>query len=268
MEWKNKIIEYLIANGPKLLGAALIIFAGLLVGRWIARGILRWLGRRDMEPPVRMLITRVARILIVGFAAVIALGTMGINIMALVTGIGVLGVAASLAMQGVLTNLVAGLLIIFTKPFRVGQYINIAGEYGQVDLIELFNTTLLHPDRSRVVIPNRKIAGEILHNYGNTRQLDLAVGVAYDTDLPRALETVQQVLLTNPRVLKEIAPVIGVSALGDSAVTLAVKPWVAVADYVPAQAELYRAILEQFRAQRIEIPFPQREVHVISQKAA
>src|SRR5262245_42844077 len=120
MQWKDKAVSYVIENGPKIFGAVLIILAGLLIARWLGAVILRWLSRKDMEPPVRMLITRIGKLLVTVFALVIAMGTMGFNITALVTGIGVAGVGISLAMQGVLANVVAGLTIIFTKPFRVG----------------------------------------------------------------------------------------------------------------------------------------------------
>src|ERR1051326_8687296 len=109
-------------------------------------------------------------------------------------------------MQGVLSNLFAGLMIIFTKPFRVGQYVELLGVQGQVEMIELFSTKLLHGDRSRVVIPNRKIIGEILHNFGAVRQLELNVGVAYDTNLQEAMAVVREILRNNPRVLKEPEP--------------------------------------------------------------
>src|SRR5438445_596666 len=137
---QEKAITYLIDNGPKLLGALLIIVAGLLAARWSGQLIMRWLMKRDLEPPVRMLITRLTRLLVVAFAMVIALGTMGVNMMAAVTGIGVAGVGISLAMQGVLSNLVAGLVIIFTKPFRVGEYVEMVGVQGLVEAIELFTT--------------------------------------------------------------------------------------------------------------------------------
>ena len=170
-------------------------------------------------------------------------------------------------MQGVLGNLVAGLTIIFTKPFRFGEYIEIAGVQGQVTNIELFSTTLLHADHSKVVIPNRKIVGEILHNYGHIRQLDLSVGVAYGTNINNALIIVRDVLARNARVLKEPAPVVGVTMLADSSINIAIKPWTAVADYGPAQAEIYQDIVEQFRANNIQIPFPQREVRMINNPA-
>jgi small conductance mechanosensitive channel len=265
MAWKDKIISYLIDNGPKLLGAVVIIFVGVLIARWLGRILLRWLQGKEMEPPVRMLITRITKLLVIGLMAIIALGTLGFNIMALVTGIGVAGVGISLALQGVLGNLVAGLLIIFTKPFRVGEYIELIGVHGQVDAIELFNTTLQHVDRSKVVIPNRKIVGEILHNYGTIRQLDLVVGVAYHSNLPETVRVVREVLAANPRVLKDLTPVVGVSTLADSSIQIAVKPWVAIGDYVPAQAEIYEALVARFREMNIQIPFPQREVRVLNE---
>src|ERR1039457_5005198 len=136
----------------------------------------------------------------------------------MIAGISVAGVGVGLALQGVLGNLVAGLTIIFTKPFRVGEWVEIAGVAGQVKTIELFTTTLLHTDMSRVVIPNRKIIGDILHNYGGIRQLDLSVGVAYGTDLNDATAIVRRVLTGNPRVLKEPVPVVGETMLADSSI--------------------------------------------------
>ena len=109
-------------------------------------------------------------------------------------------------MQGVLSNVVAGLTIIFTKPFRVGEYVELASVQGQVQTIELFSTTLLHADMSRVVVPNRKIVGEILHNYGTIRQLNLTVGIGYGSDIPRVMALLQAIVATNPRVLKTPLP--------------------------------------------------------------
>jgi small conductance mechanosensitive channel len=193
----------------------------------------------------------------------VALGTLGIAVGPLIALMSVAGVGIGLAMQGVLGNLVSGLLIIFTKPFRVGEYIEVVGNYGQVSVIDLFSTTLVHPDRSRVVIPNRKISGEILHNYGTLRQHDIKVGVAYNTNLSAALGVINDILARNPRVLKDPAPAVAVSSFGDSSIEIAVKPWSPVNDFGPAGAEIRLAILEAFRSRKIEIPFPQREIRVL-----
>jgi small conductance mechanosensitive channel len=179
-------------------------------------------------------------------------------------GIGVAGAGIALAMQGILGNMVAGLTIIFTKPFRIGEYISIAGVEGNVENISLFSTILSHPDRSKVVVPNRKIVGEILHNYGKVRQINIVVGVAYDTDLNKALSTVNDVLQNNPRVLKDLTPVIAVSVLADSSINIAVKPWTSVTDFGPAGGEINKALVEAFRTKNIMIPFPQREIRILS----
>lgn len=261
--WQDKLIEYVISHSGALISALVVVVIGFIVARWIGKLMDRWLTSKAMEPPVRMLLVRIARLLVFGMALVVALGTAGVDIMALVTVTGVVGIGIGLAMQGVLSNIMAGLTIIFTKPFRFGEYIEIAGVQGQVTGIELVSTTLLHADHSQVIIPNRKIVGEILHNYGHIRQLDLSVGVAYNTNISGALVIVRGVLARNARVLKEPAPVVGVTMLADSSISVAIKPWTAVADYGPAQAEIYQAIVEQFRANKIEIPFPQREVRML-----
>jgi small conductance mechanosensitive channel len=263
-DFKRTIIDFITRYAFQVLGAIIILGAGIMVARWIGRVVQAQLDRLDLEPPIRRLLVNVVQVIVMAFTLVIAMGQAGVPIAPLVAGIGVVGVGIGLGLQGVLSNAVSGLLIIFTKPFRVGEYIDLLGVNGQVTSILLFSTTLVHADRSRVVIPNRKIVGEILHNYGAIRQLDLTVGVAYDTPLKPMLATVQAILAQNARVLKDPAPVVGISALGDSSINVAIKPWVAVADCVLAQAELYQAIIEQFQAQGIQMPYPQQEVRLIT----
>lgn len=267
-ELLNKITEqgitFLFDYGPKLLGAAVIFIVGLVVAVQVGKVLQRWLGKKDLEPPVRILIVRVVRLLVMGMTLMLVAAKVGVDIAPLIAGLGVAGVGIGLALQGVLGNLMAGLLIIFTKPFRVGEYIEIHGVNGQVHAIELFSVILVHGDRSRVVIPNRKIIGEILHNYGNIRQLDVSVGVAYTTDLNKALNVVNAVLARIPMVLKDPAPMVGVAGFGDSAITISVKPWTKVADFGPAAAAVNQAIVEEFRKQGVAIPFPQREIRVLN----
>ncbi len=262
-EWSREIIRYVLDHGPALLGAVLMLAVGFVVSGWMGKIVERGLERKQFEPPIRMLMGRIARLLVFGLALMMALETMGFKLTALLGLIGVAGLGAGLATQGVLGNLVAGLTIIFTKPFRVGEYVELVGVQGQVETIELFNTVLIHADRSRVVIPNRKLVGEVLHNYGTIRQLDLQVGVAYNCNVAETLGVVREILAGNPRVIQELTPGVGVNMLADSSINIAIKPWVKVVDYGPAQGELYLAILERFRQQKIEIPFPQRDIRLL-----
>jgi len=250
--------------GPKLVVAILILIAGLFAGRWLARAASRMLARFQLEPPVQELLERVVWALVVGLFAIMALQNLGVELLPLIAGIGVAGAGIALAMQGVLGNVVAGLTIIFTRPFRIGDYISIAKEEGEVLEIKLFSTTLGHPDLSRVVIPNRKIVGEVLHNYGKIRQLGLEVGVAYGTDIAAALNAVEDVLRNNPRVLKDPAPGVKINRLADSCIAIGVSPWVNVPDYGAAGGEINQAILDAFRGRNIALQAPRRDVRMIT----
>ena len=260
-------VDLAIQFGPKLLVALLILAAGFYVGRWVARLTDTMLAKLGLDPTLRELLARIVRLLVLGLFLIMALQNLGVELLPLLAGLGVAGAGIALAMQGVLGNLAAGLTIIFTRPFQVGEYISIADEEGRVEEIKLFSTVLSHPDRSRIVIPNRKIVGEILHNFGTLRQLDVVVGVAYDTDIRLALDAIRDLLGADPQVLAEPEPVIRVLALADSSVNIAIRPWVAVADFNTASSGVTQAVLETFRARGIQIPFPQREVRLLEARA-
>jgi small conductance mechanosensitive channel len=263
-ELADKVIFYFVDHGMQILTAIVLMGAGVFVARWVGNLMQRWLKSKAYDEPVSNLIVKVVRLLIIGFIGVMSLGQMGVQITPLIAGIGVAGVGVSLAMQGILGNLVAGLTIIFSKPFSIGEYIELLGVYGQVTDIALFSTTLLHTDNSRVIVPNRKIVGEILHNYGNIRQLDLTAAIGYGADLTLALSLVSDILQQNPRVLAEPAPVVGIAALHESSIVLAIRPWVKVEDFIATQAAIYRAVLESFRDEKIEIPVPRRDIHFLN----
>jgi small conductance mechanosensitive channel len=264
MSLPNILLGYVVRYGFQVLGAAVILAAGAFLARWVGALIQRWLGRHDLEPPVKLLLVRVVKMVVVAFALLVALDQLGFQIAPLIAGLGVAGLGIGLALQGVLGNVVAGLSIIFTKPYRLGEHIALLGVHGDVVKIDIFTTTLMHPDRSRIVIPNRKIVGEIMHNFGTIRQLDLSVGVSYETDINKALAAVRDLLSRHTRVLREPEPLIGIAGFADSAVTVSIKPWVQVPHFESTQAELNQAILERFRTDNIAIPFPQHEVRVLN----
>jgi len=268
MPAKDIIIDFFVRYGIRILGALVILALGIGLARWAALLTTRGVNRLEMEPPVRILIVRLVRLIVIALTLVIALDKFGVQVAPLIAGIGIAGVGVGLAMQGVLGNLVAGLTIILTKPFRIGEYIAIHGVEGQVALIELFSTTLTHPDLSRVIVPNRKMVGEILHNYGQVRQLALKLPISYRTDISRIIDLVRKLVVANPRVLKNPPPMIGISLLDESALVLGIQPWTKVEDYVVAQAELYQAILAQLQTSAIEMPVPQRQIRVMSDSPA
>ena len=256
LETPGILTRLAVEFGPRMMSAALVLVVGYFVMRWAATLASRALARFPLEPPVRELLLRVVRALVFLLFLLMALQNLGIELLPLVAGLGIAGAGIALALQGVLGNVAAGLTIIFTRPFRVGEYISIAGVEGEVRAVSLFNTTLTHADLSSVVIPNRKIAGEILHNYGEIRQLDLNVGVAYNTDIDAAIAAIRELLAANPHVLKDPAPVVQATLLGDFAVNLSIKPWVSVKDFGGLAGEINPALLTVFRERGIEIPQP------------
>jgi small conductance mechanosensitive channel len=248
--WTRIAVDF----APHLVSATLILVAGFFVTSWAGRLASQGLARFKLEPPVRDLVVRGFRLLVFVLFLLMALQNLGIDLLPLLAGLGIVGAGVALALQGVLGNVAAGLTILFTRPFRVGEYISIVGEDGLVVTISLFSTTLRHTDRSHVVIPNRKIVGEILHNYGELRQLDLCVGISYAADLEAALRAVREVLAANARVLTDPAPVVQAESLGRLAIDIAIRPWVAVQDYVAATGEVNAAVLASFRERGIELP--------------
>jgi len=264
---KNTIIDLGIRFGPRLLVAILILIVGAAVSRWVSRWFTHALRQVDLEPAVRVLLARAAWLLAFALFVILALANLGVELLPLVAGLSVVGAGVALATQGVIGNLVAGLSILLTKPFRTGQYISIAGEEGGVDTISLFSTTLRHIDHSLVVIPNRKIVGEILHNFGTIRQLNIAVGISYDADVGVAMNAVREVLAANPHVLKDPPPVVQASLLGDWSIVIGVRPWVSIEHFVAATGEINWAILEQFRGRGIPLAVPQSEIRLAASAA-
>jgi len=263
MSAKDVTLDLVIRYGFQVLGAFIILTVGVLLARWIGNISDQWLEPRVKEPPMRLLMVRVIRISVLILTLMVALDKFGFQIAPLVAAVGVAGVGVGFAFHGVLANIIAGLSIIFTKPYRVGEYIELLGVHGQVGRIELFSTTLVQLDQSRVIIPNHKVVGEILHNFGTVRQLNLTVGVSYGANFNDVLTLAKEVVTGNSRVLKEPAPIVGIGELAASAVTVVIQPWVSAADVVDAKAELYQAIVERFRASKIEIPYPLTEVRLL-----
>lgn len=260
---QSTAITLAIQFGPKLLVASLILILGFYVARWLSRMSQRLFARLDLDPTTTQLLERTVRIIVFGLFLIMALQNLGVELLPLIAGLGHRrrrrspGHAGRAQQPGSRPDHHLHAAV----PGRRLHLHSSRGRRGRT--ITLFEHDPSHPDLSRVVIPNRKIAGEILHNYGRIRQLNVHVGVAYGTDMNRAIASIEELLHANPRVLDDPAPLIQVATLADFSVTIAVKPWVKVPDYPAAIGEVNQAILENYRAQGIAIPYPQREVRLL-----
>ncbi|MEO0396188.1 MAG: mechanosensitive ion channel domain-containing protein [Cyanobacteria bacterium P01_A01_bin.137] len=247
------------------IGVAIALF---FVGRWVAQFLRRFvkksLGKTRIDRTLVAFASNMSYYVIMAFVLLAILGRLGIETTSLIALIGAAGLAIGLSLQGSLANFAAGILLIIFRPFRVGDWIEVSGISGYVEDIELLTTMLRTLDSRTVIIPNRKLTDDNIINYSTVGvlRLDLVVGVAYDSDLKQVKTVIRQVLSEDERILLEPSPTVGVLELADSSINMAVRPWVKTADYMTVSLSVYEAIKTRFDEVGIEIPFPQRDLHV------
>jgi small conductance mechanosensitive channel len=256
--------------GLKLLGALAVFVIGRMVAGWARRAIRRLLERSAIDATLVPFVTGITYYLLLAFVIIAALGMVGVQTASVIAVLGAAGLAVGLALQGTLGNFASGVMLLLFRPFRVGDFIEAAGVAGTVQAINIFTTTLNTPDNVGIVIPNSAVWGEIIKNYAanETRRIDLVAGIAYDDDIGLAIRTLQSILDGDERVLKDPAPTIAVSELGDSSVNIVVRPWCKRENYWGLRFDLTRTIKEQLEEAGCSIPFPQRDVHVYEVKGS
>ncbi len=259
----NLVTDLLVRYSFQVLAAVAILLAGFVCAHWTGRFIERSLGKTQLELHLQRLMVRAAKLLVLIFTVILALDKFGVQVTALVAGVSVAGLAGGLALQGVLANLAAGVSIMLSHYFRIGDYIEIGTVKGQVTSIDLTMTVLRTLEDARVIVPNRRIVGEVIYNYTAERRVPLHVEVGYGEDLGKALSVVQAVLAENSRVLKDPPPEVGIVHLSDAGVQFALRPWCKAEDFWRVQYEVYRAILERFRQEKIATAVPTREVRLV-----
>jgi small conductance mechanosensitive channel len=256
--------EMITQWGLRVIGAVLL----LVVGRWIAkrirRGVQSMLNRAEFDPTLVPFLSAMAYWLALAVVVIAVLNAFGVQTASLVAVLGAAGLAIGLALQGTLSNLAAGVMLLVFRPFKVGDFIDAGGTTGTVQEIGLFSTRLHTPDNIRIIVPNSGVFGGTIKNFSanDTRRIDLVMGISYGDDIGVARDTMLQVLNEESRVLKDPEPVVEVAELADSSVNLVVRPWVATEDYWAVRFHLTRVLKERLEAAGCNIPFPQRDVHL------
>lgn len=263
-KYTDLALQYGMEYGIKLLGSLLIF----LIGRWIASQIVILIKKGMEKANVdQTLISFVANGIYVALIVVIvvaSIGNLGVETTSFIAVFGAAGLAVGLALKDTLSNVGAAILIIFFKPFKVGDYIEASGVQGVVHAMNLFSTTLTTVDNRSIIIPNGAlIAGNII-NYtsNNRRRIDMVFDIDYKDDMKLSKEVIMNVLLSHPKILKEPAPVVVVGALTDNSVQLYARPWVATEEYWDIKFELTESVKFEFDKHKISIPFPQMDLHV------
>lgn len=264
----DKILEMLQTTGVEFairIASAIAVFViGRLIVRMVLSAIRKLMRRVDLDVTLERFIVNIVSVLLTLVVVLAALDRLGVEMTSLIAILGAAGLAVGLALQGSLANFAAGVLIIFFRPYRAGDYIEAAGTGGSVEAVTIFNTILITPDNRRVVVPNSNVTSGAITNFSafETRRIDLVIGVGYDDDLKVAEQALRDVVTAEDRVLAEPAPVIAVSELGDSSVNFVVRPWVKTSEYWPTRFALTQAIKLKLDEVGVSIPFPQRDVHL------
>ena len=268
--WYERLTRYLIDEGPALLFQLFLAVVLWVAFSLIARLVGRLLRRALASPRVRastllkdFLVGTVSKgVMLVGFLVI--LNQVGFEVGPLLAGLGVAGFIAGFALQDVLSNFASGVMILFYRPFDVGDFVRAGGEMGTVREMSLVSTVLNTPDNQRLIVPNKKIWGETIQNVtaNPTRRVDLVFGISYGDDLGQARAVFERIVKAHPGVLAEPVPMIEVMKLNESSVDFVVRPWVRTADYWRVYFDLMRSIKEALDADGITIPFPQRDVHL------
>lgn len=258
------IVELAMLYGVQVILALTIFIVGKWVAKKIANIVQRVLAKNNVDPAIQHFVGSLVSWVLIIFVVIASLGQLGIQTASFVAIVGAAGLAVGLALQGSLANFAAGVLILIFRPFKVGDFIEVAGVSGVVQKIQIFTTELHSPDNKKIIVPNGGVISGNITNYSanDTRRVDLVFGVGYGDDINAAKAVLQSVVAAEPKVLQDPAPTIAVVELADSSVNLVCRPWVNTADYWDVYFNITEAAKKALDAQGISIPFPQRDLHL------
>lgn len=264
------ILSYIALYGLQVVGALLMLLAGYLIAGWLARAVSRACGRsKKIDPALKGVFPKITRIVILVFTVLSVLKQFGFETTSLIALIGAAGLAIGLALQGTLTNVASGVMLLSFRPFRIGDVIDLNGSIFIIDDVGLFVSRAHLPDGPSVILPNSKIWGNIIINLSVThddqRRINETFGISYADDMGKAISLIKGVLDSDPRILQEPLYRVAIANLNASSVDILVHAWTKRADWFDAKLDLNRKIKETFDQNDVTIPFPQQDVHLIQE---
>jgi small conductance mechanosensitive channel len=260
----NIIIDFFVNYSFQVVGAILILVVGFLVARAVASFLMKLFERKEIDITLSKFAAAAAKATILGFAIIIALGKFGITIAPFVAALAAMAFGASFAIQGPMANYGAGLVIILTRPFVVGNTITVSGVSGIVEEVNLGNTILTDEDGVKITIPNKHIVGEILHNSEERRIVEEVVGISYDSDPEKAIRIIKDALGQFQEISTAPPPRVGIQQFGDSSINIGLRYWIPTREYFGTLYQVNLAVYNQLKARDIQIPYPQRDIHIVS----
>ncbi|EDZ63548.1 mechanosensitive ion channel [Sulfurimonas gotlandica GD1] len=261
----NIVIEFIANYSFQILGALIIIIIGIFVSRYVQKFVLRVMINNKIDETLSGFVANFVRFLVVAIMAILALGKLGISIAPFIAALGAISLTAGLALQGSVSNFAAGIVLVLTKPFKIGDTITVHDVYGEVEDIKLSYTSLRNEDGEQITIPNKYMIGDVLVNSFSYRVVEGNVGVAYDSDVEKAISTIKDVVLSQKDVSSENEPIVGVERFNDSSVDIAYRYWAPTKSFFKTQYDVNIKVLKALNSADITIPFPQREIRVLGE---
>lgn len=273
MEISPQTIDFLISMGMQALAAIGIMIGGWLIAAIAQRAVRKRAERsKVLDTTLAIVLAKSTRVLILVVTLIAVLNQFGVQTTSLIALLGAAGLAIGLALQGALSNVAAGIMLLVLRPFRVGDFVEFGATLGTVDEIGLFVTTMHAPDNIAMIVPNSQVWGNTIRNYGlnDTRRVDMVFGISYSDDMDKAIGIIKALIEADQRCLKEPEPLVAVAELADSSVNIYARPWVNRADFFATKLDLTKKVKQRFDAEGISIPFPQQDVymHQVQAKAA
>jgi small conductance mechanosensitive channel len=267
----EQVMELMITYAFDVIGALIILAVGWMVASWASRKTRSMIERTHrIDSTLAPFLSTIVRYVILAVVIVAVLGQFGVETASIIAVLGTVGLAVGLALQGTLSNLAAGVVLLVMRPFRAGEYIDSGSQAGTVREVGLFATILRTFDGVFVYVPNGQLVNTAIKNYtrSETRRIDVVVGISYQDDVEKALSLALSLLESDGRVLKDPPPETMVVALGASSVDINLRCWVNGPDYFAVLFDINKGIKQRLEAEGITIPFPQRDLHIVERTSA
>jgi len=258
-----KTIDFLANYSFQIIGAVIIVLLGWFLSKYVYRMLIRFFQNHDFDPTLGKFAANVARLLVFGAMVVVAIGKLGISIAPFVAAVGAVFLTAGLAIQGSVANYAAGISLIITRPFRIGDTILVNSVYGEVEEIKLAYTTLRTEDEELITVPNKNMIGEVIVNSSKYRIVESRVGISYADDAEKAIALIKSVIGACDFVSTEHAAIVGIESFGESALVIGMRYWVPTRNFFRFQYEVNLLVYNALRHEGITIPFPQRQIAIL-----
>ncbi|MDV7338134.1 mechanosensitive ion channel [Terasakiella sp. A23] len=265
------VMDFISLYGLQVIGAVIILIAGFWFAGFaknkIQAGLLKS-GKADEM--LAGFLSTFAKYIVIAVTVLAVLNKFGVETTSLIAVLGAAGLAIGLALQGTLSNVAAGVMLMFLRPFKVGHFVEVGGQAGTIKGVSLFTTEMATGDNVKIIMPNSQVWGSAIKNFSahDTRRVDLIMGISYEDDIDQAMAVIESIAKADDRIKQDPAPVLAVGELADSSVNLVVRLWVDAGDYWRVKWDITKQVKQTFDEKGISIPYPQQVVHHVNEEKA